>query len=107
MTAPTAITVSEPATRSRRLKSGVKAVPRCRAVDGGSTWWQFWHDDAPEIRMTIVVKDNGNGSASEITDVINDELTHRLGHVMTMGSVSCARAGHCRCENNRAVSADL
>ena len=48
--------------------------------------------------MTIVVK--GNGSATEITDVINEELARTLGPDMTMSSVSCSGEG-CRHEINR------
>jgi hypothetical protein len=82
----TAITLFEPATLSRRPESAVKAVPASRAVDGGSSSWQFWHDDAPEISMTIVV--GGDGSASEITDVINEELARVLGHMSLDGPVT-------------------
>jgi len=65
-------------------------MPSLRAADPGSNWWQFWRDEAPEIKMTIDV--SGDGSAAEIGELVNRELARVLDSELRFGPLLHAGA---------------
>ena len=71
----------------------MKPQPKWRAADTCSNCWHFWHEQAPELRMTFEV--SGEGSAEEIAELVNNELGRLLGAGTRMRDVLQA----CRCQS--------